>query len=77
MLGPTRDVINSIFVYQYTLDLLQVTIKRRAEISTAQLVLPEFDNNKHLLDEIESNIRFVLPGQVMLGEAKLSLTSLD
>ena len=28
--------------------------------------------NKHLLDEIESNIRFVLPGQVMFGEAKLS-----
>ena len=34
-------------------------------------------NIKHLLDETESNIRFVLPGQVMLGEAKLSLTSLD
>ena len=24
---------------------------------------------KHLLDETSSNIRFVLPGQVMLGEA--------
>ena len=33
--------------------------------------------NEHLLDETESNIRFVLPGQVMLGEAKLSVTSLD
>ena len=31
---------------------------------------------KHLLDETESNIRFVLSGQVMLGEAELSLTSL-
>ena len=34
-------------------------------------------NIKHLLDEIECNIRFVLPGQVILGEANLSLTSLD
>ena len=32
---------------------------------------------KHLLNETESNIRFVLPGQVMLGKAKLSLTSHD
>ena len=32
---------------------------------------------KHLLDEAESNIRFVLPEQVMMGEAKLSLTSVD
>ena len=30
-------------------------------------------NNKHLLDETKSNIRFVLLEQVMLGEAKLSL----
>ena len=29
------------------------------------------------LNETKSNIRFVFPGQVMLGEAKLSLTSLD
>ena len=29
------------------------------------------------MDETESNIRFALLGQVMLGEAKLSLTSLD
>ena len=27
-------------------------------------------SNKQLLDETKSNIRFVLPGQVMLGEAK-------
>ena len=27
-------------------------------------------NNKQLLDETKSNIRFVLPGQVILGEAK-------
>ena len=33
--------------------------------------------NKHLLDETESKIRFVLPGKVMLDEAKLSLISLD
>ena len=25
---------------------------------------------KHLLDETESSIKFVLPGQVMLGQAK-------
>ena len=36
-----------------------------------------FQNNKHLLDETESNIRLALPGQVKLDEAKLSLTSLD
>ena len=35
------------------------------------------NHNKHLLDETESNIRFVLPGRVRLGKAKLSLTSLD
>ena len=34
-------------------------------------------NVKHLLDETESNIKFVELGQVMLGQAKLSLTSLD
>ena len=34
-------------------------------------------NIKHLLDEIEPNIRFILPGQVMLGEAKLALTSFE
>ena len=34
-------------------------------------------NVKHLLDETEFNIRLVLPGQVMLGEAKLGLTSLE
>ena len=34
-------------------------------------------DNKHLLDEAESNISFVFPEQVMLGEAKLSLTLLD
>ena len=33
--------------------------------------------SEHLLDETEFNIRFVLPGQMILGEAKLSLTSLD
>ena len=31
---------------------------------------------KHLLDEIEYNIRFVLTGQVMLDEAKLNHPSL-
>ena len=29
-----------------------------------------WENNKHLLDQTKSNIRFVLPGQMMLGEAK-------
>ena len=33
---------------------------------------PWMYNIKHLLDETKSNIRFVLPGQVMLGEAKRS-----
>ena len=32
------------------------------------------NNNKHLLDETESNIRFVLPGQMMLGEANYTKT---
>ena len=32
---------------------------------------------RHLLDETESNVRFVLPRKVMLGKANLSLTSLD
>ena len=34
-------------------------------------------NNKQFLDETESNIGFAGPGQVMLREAKLSLTLLD
>ena len=31
-------------------------------------------NIKHLLDETESNIRFALPEQVMLGEANRTIT---
>ena len=34
-------------------------------------------DNKHFLDDTKSSIRFVLPGQAILGEVKLNPTSID
>ena len=46
-------------------------------MSRSNVLNISLNNIKHLLGEPKSNIRFVLPGQVMLGVAKLRLTSLD
>ena len=57
-----------------------VNLITRVPVLTAPLLLSleccslmgcGLSNINHLLDPTESNIRFVLPGQVMLGEAKL------